>query len=81
MNKREEKMRIQKLILQDIAYKEIICADEELMKNKESYDLETASIYCRMENAEFFGNEESGIKIHKGGKVSLDTYSNSFSVG
>ena len=74
-------MRIQKLILQDIAYKEIICADEELMKNKESYDLETASIYCRMENAEFFGNEESGIKIHKGGKVSLDTYSNSFSVG
>lgn len=74
-------MRIQKLVLQDIAYKEIICADEELLKNKESYDLETASIYCRMENAEFFGNDEPGIKIHQGGKVSFDTYMNGFSVG
>lgn len=74
-------MKIQKLTLQDIAYKEIICADEELLKNKEKYDLETSTIYCRMENAEFLGKDEKGVRIHQNGKVSFDTYLNGFSVG
>lgn len=74
-------MKIQKLLLQDIAYKDIICADPELLKNKEQYDLETASIYCRMDNAEFLGTDDKGVRIHQGGKVSFDTYLNGFSVG
>lgn len=86
-------MKIQKLILENVAEKTIFTETADL---KEAYELlndeekaaynkkieknkkKTCYVYARMEQADF---SDDGISFEKGGTASLDTYQNSFSSG
>ena len=74
-------MRLQKLILKDVAREDILLGlygdDAGIRKKKVS----TRTLYIRGRGAEFFKNGQEGVKLDAGAVVSLNTYLNSFSTG
>lgn len=74
-------MRIQKLILKDIAKEEILLELYGSEKNIKKHKMSTRSLFGRMKNASFIGKGRDGVWFKEGGCLSLDTFQNSFSTG
>ena len=74
-------MKLQKLILRDIAKEDILMEIYETETKLKKSKMSTKSLYGRMENASFLGKGKEGIGFHKNGVLALNTFQNSFSTG